>query len=472
MSRGRGSGGGRRALHLAEVVLQLQLAALGLALHHVPALVELLQAALQPLHAVPQAGEQQALPGLVDGLHGAGMGHHVVPQHLGTARGRQGQHLAPRWAPGPPPRPLQRCHHGTGTGERPGKGRPEQGLLSSKWHRAAARQQICCFVAGGLLGWGMDEAGATLPCMAPPQPTCTSQHPADGRHGTSVPGQGEGDSSLLPCCHRGRGRVLTPPAPNHRPAWPSHHRPGARRLAMGWAVPGAGGSSALRHNTAPQQEDLERDCTVQWDPTAGLCPVPLEARSLGAARDGACRGPRATAALTLCLASSISQLCRSRRSSVGPCSCSEVWDSHCSSSSSWCWNCPRPSRAASSWCCRRQGQDQAPDRWGARSALPTCPAPCTQPHAPTLLRLSPCACNKSGHQLTRPHRLPELPPQPCPVPGTAPHCPSPLTWRLTISSSRRSQRCRKSLSGAGGSPCPCPPGPAWCRRLSTSTLHW
>lgn len=125
----------------------------------------------------------------------------------------------------------------------------------------------------------MDEAGATLPCMAPPQPTCTSQHPADGRHGTSVPGQGEGDSSLLPCCHRGRGRVLTPPAPNHRPAWPSHHRPGARRLAMGWAVPGAGGSSALRHNTAPQQEDLERDCTVQWDPTAGLCPVPLEARS-------------------------------------------------------------------------------------------------------------------------------------------------------------------------------------------------
>lgn len=75
------------------------------------------------------------------------------------------------------------------------------------------------------------------------------------------------------------------------------------------------------------------------------------ASSLGAARDGACRGPRATAALTLCLASSISQLCRSRRSSVGPCSCSEVWDSHCSSSSSWCWNCPRPSRAASSWCC-------------------------------------------------------------------------------------------------------------------------
>lgn len=191
MSRGRGSGGGRRALHLAEVVLQLQLAALGLALHHVPALVELLQAALQPLHAVPQAGEQQALPGLVDGLHGAGMGHHVVPQHLGTARGRQGQHLAPRWAPGPPPHPLQRCHHGTGTGERPGKGRPEQGLLSSKWHRAAARQQICCFVEGGLLGWGMDEAGATLPCMAPPQPTCTSQHPADGRHGTSVPGQGK-----------------------------------------------------------------------------------------------------------------------------------------------------------------------------------------------------------------------------------------------------------------------------------------
>lgn len=53
-------------------------------------------------------------------------------------------------------------------------------------------------------------------------------------------------------------------------------------------------------------------------------------------------------------------------------------------------------------------------------------APRTEwPHAPTLLRLSPRARGRSGHQLTRHQRLPEVPLQPCPVPGTVLHCPSP-----------------------------------------------
>lgn len=144
-------------------------------------------------------------------------------------------------------------------------------------------------------------------------------------------------------------------------------------------------------------------------PHGRAVPGPLgghSASSLGAARDGACRGPRATAALTLCLASSISQLCRSRRSSVGPCSCSEVWDSHCSSSSSWCWNCPRPSRAASSWCCRRQGQGQAPIRWGQ-------PCPHAQHHAPSPTHPHCCSSHlvPISWQIWSPAHAPPPPPR-------------------------------------------------------------
>lgn len=109
------------------------------------------------------------------------------------------------------------------------------------------------------------------------------------------------------------------------------------------------------------------------------------------------------------------------------------------------------------------------------SALPMHPAPRTeQPHTPTLLQLSPRAhlmadLVTSSRATTTSQ---SCHPSPAPCLGLPRTARAPLTWRLTISSSRRSQRCRKSLSGAGGSPCPCPPGPAWCRRLSTSTLHW
>lgn len=53
---------------------------------------------------------------------------------------------------------------------------------------------------------------------------------------------------------------------------------------------------------------------------------------------------------TLCLASSISQACRSMLIGRQPCSCSAVRESHVCSSSSVFWNWPRPSRAHSSWC--------------------------------------------------------------------------------------------------------------------------
>lgn len=53
---------------------------------------------------------------------------------------------------------------------------------------------------------------------------------------------------------------------------------------------------------------------------------------------------------TLCLASSISQACRSMLIGWLPCSCSAVRDSHVCTSSSVFWNWPRPSRAHSSWC--------------------------------------------------------------------------------------------------------------------------
>lgn len=328
------------------------------------------------------------------------------------------------------PCPLRRCHHGTGPGERRGKGQqpqcwdaqsrgfcPPSGTGQVQGNKFAASWQGAARTGDGR-GWGHPAL------HGPPRPTCTSQHPADGRHGTSVPGQGEGDSSLLPCCHHGRGRVLTPPAPNHRPAWPSHHRPGARRLAMGRAVPGGEGEQCPAAEHGPTAGGPREGPDGAMGPhgrtvsgPSGGCPredAQLQghaANGLGAAQVGACREPRATAALTLCLASSISQLCRSRRSSVGPCSCSEVRDSHCSSSSSWCWNCPRPSRAASSWCCRRQGQDQAPVWWGAGSALPTRPAPRSTTHRTAPRTHAAAALTSCPWQIWSPAHAPPAPPR-------------------------------------------------------------
>lgn len=76
--------------YLAEVVLQLQLAALGLAEYQVPALAQLLQSLPQPLLAIAQAAQQQPLPGLAHRLHRARVAQHIVPQHLGTGTGTSG----------------------------------------------------------------------------------------------------------------------------------------------------------------------------------------------------------------------------------------------------------------------------------------------------------------------------------------------------------------------------------------------
>lgn len=104
------------------------------------------------------------------------------------------------------------------------------------------------------------------------------------------------------------------------------------------------------------------------------------------------------------------------------------------------------------------------------SALPTCPAPRTQPHAPrstthpaphthTAVALTSCPSHgRSGHQHMHLHCLPELPPHPCPMPGTAPHCPSPphlaaddLLLQAVPALSEVAERGR-------GVPLPLPPG--------------
>lgn len=267
------------------------------------------------------------------------------------------------------------------------------------------------------------------PCRAwpPSPPTCTSQHPADGRHGTSVPGQGEGDSSLLPCCHRGRGRVLTPPAPNHRPARPSHHRPGARRLAMGWAVPGAGGSSALRHNTAPQQEDLERDRTVQWDPTAGPCPVPLgdtQPAAWGQPGMGRAGGP-VPRPPSPCAWPARSRSSAGRGAAAwGPAAAPRCGTATAAAPPAGAGTAPGPAELPPAGAVGGKGRVRHPIGGVSPAHMPSTTHPA--PHTHTAAALTSCPSHgRSGHQLTRHHRLPELPPQPCPKPGTAPHCPSP-----------------------------------------------
>lgn len=243
---------------------------------------------------------------------------------------------------------------------------------------------------------------------------------------------------------------------------------------MGWAVPGAGGSSVLRHNTAPQQEDLERDRTVQWDPMAGPCPVPLEARSQqpGGSPGWGVQGAPCHSRPHLVLGQLDLAALQVEAQQRGALQLLRGVGQPLQQLLQLVLELPQAQQG-----CLQLVLLEARAGSGTRSvgsALPMHPAPCTQPHEPTLLQLSPRAhlvadLVTSSHATTASQSC-----HPIPVPclGPPPTARAPLTWRLTISSSRRSQRCRKSLSGAGGSPCPCPPGPAWCRRLSTSTLHW
>lgn len=57
-----------------------------------------------------------------------------------------------------------------------------------------------------------------------------------------------------------------------------------------------------------------------------------------------------SSAYTLCLASSISQVCKSMLMGRDACSSSAVWEIQACSSSKLFWNWPNPSRAHSSWC--------------------------------------------------------------------------------------------------------------------------
>lgn len=56
---------------------------------------------------------------------------------------------------------------------------------------------------------------------------------------------------------------------------------------------------------------------------------------------------------TLCLASSISQVCRSMLIGWEACSRSAVWESQACNSSRVFWNWPKPSSAHSNWCCSK-----------------------------------------------------------------------------------------------------------------------
>lgn len=77
--------------HLAKVVLQLQLPALGLTAHKLPALVQALQARLQAVRTVPGASLQQPPASLIQLLHRVHVGHHIVPQHLGDTQSQAHQ---------------------------------------------------------------------------------------------------------------------------------------------------------------------------------------------------------------------------------------------------------------------------------------------------------------------------------------------------------------------------------------------